>query len=93
MLPKIKNFDLFCFGLLLIQCKTASDSNIALLEKPNILIIHVDDLGYHDLSCHGSKTYQTPHIDNLEKESIAFSNAYANYPRCPTFFHNLVDVL
>jgi len=83
MLPKIKNFSLFCFGLLLIQCKTASNSNTrALLEKPNILIIHVDDLGYHDLSCHGSKIYQTPHIDNLEKESVAFSNAYANYPRC-----------
>jgi arylsulfatase A-like enzyme len=52
------------------------------VKKPNILIIHVDDLGYHDLSMNGSKIYQTPHIDNLAKESVVFQNAYANYPRC-----------
>ena len=50
--------------------------------KPNILIIHVDDLGYHDLSIHGSKIYQTPNIDRLATESVSFTNAYANYPRC-----------
>jgi len=51
-------------------------------NKPNILIIHVDDLGYHDLSIHGSKIYQTPNIDRLATESVSFTNAYANYPRC-----------
>lgn len=50
--------------------------------KPNILIIHVDDLGYHDLSINGSQIYQTPSIDKLASESVIFSNAYANYPRC-----------
>lgn len=51
-------------------------------EKPNILIIHVDDLGYHDLSLNGSKIYQSPNIDKLASESVVFTNAYANYPRC-----------
>lgn len=51
-------------------------------NKPNILIIHVDDLGYHDLSIHGSKIYQTPNIDKLANESVSFTKAYANYPRC-----------
>jgi len=51
-------------------------------KKPNILIIHVDDLGYHDLSLTGSKLYDTPHIDKLAKESVSFTNAYASYPRC-----------
>tara|TARA_B100000809_G_C15129412_1_gene527724 strand:- start:2279 stop:3634 length:1356 start_codon:yes stop_codon:yes gene_type:complete len=51
-------------------------------KQPNILIIHVDDLGYHDLSVHGSKIYQTPNIDQLANESVRFENAYANYPRC-----------
>ncbi|SCX99764.1 Arylsulfatase A [Nonlabens sp. Hel1_33_55] len=50
--------------------------------KPNILILHVDDLGYHDLSINGSKIYQTPIIDQLARESVRFTNAYANYPRC-----------
>lgn len=52
------------------------------IEKPNILIIHVDDLGYHDLSLTGSKIYQTPNIDALAKQSVRFESAYANYPRC-----------
>ena len=50
--------------------------------QPNILIIHVDDLGYHDLSIYGSQIYQTPNIDALAKQSVQFTNAYANYPRC-----------
>ncbi len=51
-------------------------------DKPNILIIHVDDLGFHDLSMNGSQIYQTPNIDALAKQSVVFNNAYANYPRC-----------
>ena len=50
--------------------------------KPNILIIHTDDLGYHDLSITGSQLYNTSNIDQLAKESVAFTNAYSSYPRC-----------
>lgn len=51
-------------------------------KRPNIIIIHADDLGYHDLSYTGSKIYQTPNIDKLAQKSVFFTNAYANYPRC-----------
>ena len=51
-------------------------------NKPNILIIHTDDLGYHDLSFTGSQLYNTPNIDKLASESVAFTNAYSSYPRC-----------
>ncbi|PHR93960.1 MAG: sulfatase [Leeuwenhoekiella sp.] len=51
-------------------------------DKPNILIIHTDDLGYHDLSFTGSQLYDTPNIDELARESVSFSNAYSSYPRC-----------
>ncbi|WP_194767904.1 sulfatase [Tamlana sp. I1] len=51
-------------------------------NKPNILIIHTDDLGYHDLSFTGSQLYNTPSIDKLASESVAFTNAYSSYPRC-----------
>ena len=50
--------------------------------KPNILIIHTDDLGYHDLSFTGSQLYNTPNIDKLAKQSVSFTNAYSSYPRC-----------
>lgn len=49
---------------------------------PNILVVIVDDLGFHDLSRYGSKIYETPNIDKLATESYSFRNAYANYPRC-----------
>lgn len=51
-------------------------------NHPNILVIIIDDLGFHDLSCYGSKIYQTPNVDNLANQSYSFRNAYANYPRC-----------
>ncbi|MGY5354940.1 sulfatase [Wenyingzhuangia sp. IMCC45467] len=58
-------------------CITAFSQN-----KPNILIIHTDDLGYHDLSITGSELYDTPNIDALAKEAVSFTNAYSSYPRC-----------
>lgn len=51
-------------------------------KKPNVLVLVIDDLGYHDLSTKGSKIYQTPNIDKLAAESVNFENAYANFPRC-----------
>lgn len=50
--------------------------------QPNIVFIHADDLGYHDLSSTGSEIYNTPNIDRLAKESVSFTNAYSSYPRC-----------
>lgn len=51
-------------------------------KRPNVLFIHADDLGYHDLSHTGSKVYQTPNIDRLAGQGIRFEQAYSNYPRC-----------
>tara|TARA_R110002049_G_scaffold18043_2_gene69415 strand:+ start:5187 stop:6620 length:1434 start_codon:yes stop_codon:yes gene_type:complete len=65
-----------------ITLENKTENPIVSVEKPNILIIHVDDLGFHDLSRNGSKIYQTPNIDGLAKQSVVFNNAYANYPRC-----------
>jgi arylsulfatase A-like enzyme len=51
-------------------------------EHPNILFILVDDLGYHDLGYTGSRFYETPNIDKLASEGMAFNNAYAASPIC-----------
>jgi arylsulfatase A-like enzyme len=47
-------------------------------EKPNILFIIADDLGYHDLSCMGSNYYETPNIDRIANEGMVFTDGYAN---------------
>jgi arylsulfatase A-like enzyme len=46
-------------------------------KKPNILFILADDLGYTDLSCMGSKYYETPNIDKLARSGMIFTNGYA----------------
>lgn len=51
-------------------------------ERPNILFILVDDLGYHDLSCTGSEFYETPNIDKLSQNSFRFTNGYASSRVC-----------
>ena len=51
-------------------------------EKPNIVMIIVDDFGYHDIGFHGSQIHQTPAIDNLAKTGVVFKNGYSSYPRC-----------
>jgi arylsulfatase A-like enzyme len=51
-------------------------------QKPNIIYIMTDDLGYADLSCYGRKDYQTPHLDKLAAEGTKFTNAYAAAPVC-----------
>ena len=45
--------------------------------QPNVLIFLVDDMGWNDLGCTGSKFYETPHIDRLASHGIIFSNGYA----------------
>ena len=46
-------------------------------DRPNIIYILADDLGYGDLSCYGQKKFRTPNIDKLAKEGIKFTNHYA----------------
>ncbi len=51
------------------------------VEKPNIIVFFVDDLGYNDLGFRNEK-YHTPHIDKLRKESLVFENAYVPSSTC-----------
>ena len=44
---------------------------------PNIVMFLIDDLGWNDFGCYGSKFYQTPTIDRLARSGILFTDAYA----------------
>ncbi|MFN7873699.1 MAG: sulfatase [Pirellula sp.] len=51
-------------------------------DKPNVILVVVDDLGWMDLSCQGSQFYKTPHIDGLAVQGIRFLNGYAASAVC-----------
>ncbi|MCM8535769.1 MAG: sulfatase [Lentisphaeraceae bacterium] len=51
-------------------------------QKPNFIIILTDDQGYADLSCFGSETIKTPHIDSLAKSGIKLTSFYSASSVC-----------
>ena len=51
-------------------------------ERPNIIYILADDLGYGDLECYGQKTLKTPHLDRMAAEGMRFTNHYAGSTVC-----------
>jgi arylsulfatase A-like enzyme len=53
-----------------------------LAQRPNIIYIMTDDMGYGDLSCYGQKKYTTPNLDHLASQGVKFVNAYAAAPVC-----------
>ena len=52
------------------------------MNRPNLLLIVIDDLGWRDLSCYGSTFYETPRLDRLAREGLRFTDAYASCPVC-----------
>lgn len=46
-------------------------------KQPNVIFIYADDLGYGDLECYGAKNVQTPHVNQLAKSGVQFTNAHA----------------
>ncbi len=46
-------------------------------QKPNIVLIYADDIGYGDLSCYGAARVQTPHVDALANNGVRFRNAHS----------------
>jgi arylsulfatase A-like enzyme len=55
---------------------------LLLCAAPNIVLIHVDDLGIHDLGCYGRKDHSTPHLDRLAKQGLRFTSAYSAQSVC-----------
>ena len=51
-------------------------------EKPNIVFIMADDLGYGHLGCYGQQKIKTPHVDRMAAEGMRFTDYYAGYTVC-----------
>ncbi len=67
---------ILCFLLLLLAALSAR------AEKPNIIYILADDLGFRDLGCFGQKTLTTPHIDKLAAEGMKLTRHYSGSTVC-----------
>ncbi len=67
-----------CIALLAASSTLAADS-----QKPNIVILFADDMGYSDLGCYGSEI-QTPNLNQLAGEGVRFSHFYNTGRCCPS---------
>jgi arylsulfatase A-like enzyme len=52
------------------------------VERPNVVFILADDLGYGDLGCMGCQDIATPNIDRIAKEGVIMTDFYSNAPVC-----------
>ncbi|MES2708845.1 MAG: arylsulfatase [Verrucomicrobiota bacterium] len=59
-------------------------------ERPNVLLILADDLGYGDVSAYGAKTIRTPNIDRIAKEGLRMSDGHASASTCTPSRYSLL---
>ncbi|GAB3893756.1 arylsulfatase [Larkinella knui] len=59
-------------------------------QKPNIVLIYADDLGYGDVSCYGATKVKTPNIDRVAAEGLRFTNAHATSATCTPSRYSLL---
>ena len=86
MINILKEKKFIYLGLsMIISCQSSpqkDNSKSTLPEKPNIIYILADDLGYGDLSCYGQKLFSTPNIDELARNGMKFTNHYSGSTVC-----------
>ncbi|QDU39292.1 Arylsulfatase [Maioricimonas rarisocia] len=68
-------------GLLFVAA-VAVQSTASAADRPNVLVILCDDLGYGDLACYGHETIKTPHLDKLAAEGVRLTDCYSASPLC-----------
>ncbi len=59
-------------------------------EKPNVIVIMADDLGYGELSSYGATAFKTPHLDQLAAEGIRFTDGYCSSSTCTPTRYSLL---
>ncbi|MCK5101668.1 MAG: sulfatase-like hydrolase/transferase, partial [Cyclobacteriaceae bacterium] len=64
------------------SCTVKQDTDENKRNRPNIVMILVDDLGYGDIGCYGGKNIPTPNIDRLATEGVRFTDAHVMCSVC-----------
>ena len=71
--------------LRLVLCFAAALSGAApatAADRPNVVVFLIDDLGWTDPGCYGNPFHETPHIDQLSKDGVRFTNGYSACTVC-----------
>ena len=77
-----KNYYFLLLLLVFGACKNATDQKEDQLQRPNIIYIIADDLGYGDVGFNGQQIISTPNIDRLAENGMVFTNHYSGTTVC-----------
>ena len=77
---------LFPFIALCVSILSARDA----MDKPNVILIYLDDAGYGDFAHHGNPTIETPSITQLAQDGMAFPQFYVTSPACSVSRYSLL---
>lgn len=69
-------------GAILAASVALALTGFAAPEKPNIVFVLADDIGYGDFGCYGATKIRTPHVDRLAREGLRFTDAHAPSAVC-----------
>ena len=69
---------------LLVTLATSASSGYAAMNKPNVILVMTDDVGYGDLACHGNPFVQTPNLDKLYAQSVRLTDFHVSPLCAPT---------
>ena len=80
------------FSVLLLLAGVATSLTVqAAAQKPNVIMLFIDDLGVGDIGAFGCKDIPTPHIDRLANEGVVLTQMYVtNPPCCPSRYSLLM---
>jgi len=80
----IKGLLVACLFGVILSCnsQTKENSHEKVIQRPNIIYILADDLGYADLSVYGQEKFSTPNIDMLASQGMLFTQHYAGATVC-----------
>jgi arylsulfatase A-like enzyme len=80
---KLMKISCFVFFTLLFFCAiNPLEAKEIKTNKPNIVIIYADDLGYGDVGCYGATAVKTPNVDRLAQSGLRFTSGYASSATC-----------
>ncbi|MEZ0608652.1 arylsulfatase [Fibrella sp. WM1] len=73
---------LLYFWLMVGSLTVLGQTKLASANRPSVVLIYADDIGYGDLSCYGNAKVKTPNVDRLASQGLRFKNAYATSATC-----------